>query len=129
MVLLCEGRAAGTPVPGDLGYYDPVCAYWQWTIDANGNKKVNNWGETSITSITKEHDGSLHLGFDFDNIYFYTVTVAEDANTVELTMRDKDGTPPNPRSSAKALRDQQRFLAVRSMSAGSRTDIMQITRC
>ena len=82
--------------PGDLGYYDPVCAYWQWTVNGNGNKKVNNWQETFITSITKEHDGSLRLGFDFDNIYLYTVTVAEDANTVKLTMRDKDGMISEP---------------------------------
>jgi hypothetical protein len=82
--------------PGDLGYYDPVCAYWQWTIDRYNAKKVNNWDETSISSITREHDGRLRLGFDFDNIYFFVVTVAEDANTVELTMRDKNGTTSGP---------------------------------
>ncbi len=29
---------------GDLGYYDPAYAYWQWTVDTHDNRKVNARG-------------------------------------------------------------------------------------
>ncbi|KAI0397993.1 hypothetical protein F5Y17DRAFT_454574 [Xylariaceae sp. FL0594] len=77
--------------PGDLGYSEPVCAYWQWTVVANGKEKVQTWHETTIKSITKEDGGGLRVGFDFVKSNFFDVTINETATVALYTIRGGQG--------------------------------------
>ncbi|GAP90020.1 hypothetical protein SAMD00023353_4300540 [Rosellinia necatrix] len=95
--------------PGELGYYDPVCAYWQWTVDKNNKKKTNTWHEDSIKRIFRENDGRLNIGFDFDNYYFFDVTIDEMARVAQLTIRNEKGSKSEVQTLRQVYQDENKI--------------------
>ncbi|EIW52721.1 uncharacterized protein TRAVEDRAFT_135035 [Trametes versicolor FP-101664 SS1] len=88
--------------PAGFALKDPVCAYWQWTTDAEGNEKRNTCQLGSITTVTKTADQYKitiffdHSGYSFDSV------VAADFKSVTITMRNQSGDT----SSAITLQEQ-----------------------
>ncbi|KAI0677669.1 hypothetical protein C8Q78DRAFT_1066139 [Trametes maxima] len=72
--------------PAGFGLEDPVCAYWQWTEDAKGNRKANECQLGVINSVTKTARGYQFV-FAFD-YYFFEGGVSADLKTVLVTMRE-----------------------------------------
>ncbi|KAK3291551.1 uncharacterized protein B0H64DRAFT_330401 [Chaetomium fimeti] len=79
--------------PAGFAVNDPVCAYWQWTVDTNGNKKSNTTQLGLITSVTKTAiEYGVRFAFDY---YAFEGVVSEGLNTLSLTMSNPSGDKSN----------------------------------
>ncbi|KAG7086110.1 hypothetical protein E1B28_003624 [Marasmius oreades] len=86
--------------PAGFAVNDPVCAFWQWTEDAAGNKKANTTQLGFINSVTTK-TGEYQVSFAFD-YYSFEATVAGDSSTITATMFN----PKGDRSEATTLNRQ-----------------------
>lgn len=75
--------------PAGFALKDPVCAYWQWTVTANGIEKHNVALETFISSVTKTNS-EYRLRFDFGH-YAFEGTVSTGFKSLSLTMLNPSG--------------------------------------
>ncbi|KAF8186599.1 hypothetical protein K438DRAFT_1835903 [Mycena galopus ATCC 62051] len=75
--------------PAGFALMDPVCAYWQWTVDATGNAKSNCTQEAFITSVTNTAD-QYHLRFPF-SYYAFEGSVSADFSSLFLRMSNPQG--------------------------------------
>ncbi|KAJ6477018.1 hypothetical protein C8R45DRAFT_1158258 [Mycena sanguinolenta] len=70
--------------PAGFALMDPVCAYWQWTVDATGNAKSNCTQEAFITSVTNTAD-QYYLRFQF-SYHAFKGYVSADFSSLSLKM-------------------------------------------
>ncbi|RYP59506.1 hypothetical protein DL769_008496 [Monosporascus sp. CRB-8-3] len=86
--------------PAGFAINDPVCAYWQWTVDGSGNKKTNTAQRGLITSVTKTaREYRVRFSFDY---YAFEGLVTTDFNALSLTMSNPSG---DQRSVSLSLHD------------------------
>lgn len=75
--------------PAGFALKDPVCAYWQWTIDSSGVRKSNCTQEgfiTSVTNTTNEYRVRFPFGY-----YAFEGTVSADFSLLSLEMMNPAG--------------------------------------
>ena len=75
--------------PAGFALKDPVCAYWQWTVDGAGVQKNNHVQEGFITSVTNT-TSEYRVRFPFD-YYAFEGTVAADFALLSLEMTSPGG--------------------------------------
>ncbi|KAI0650856.1 hypothetical protein C8Q79DRAFT_1007084 [Trametes meyenii] len=75
--------------PAGFALEDPVCAYWQWTEDAKGNKKANECQLGTISSVAKT-EGVYKFVLSF-SYYYFEGSVSADLNAVTVMMREPRG--------------------------------------
>ncbi|EUC55297.1 hypothetical protein RSOL_108030 [Rhizoctonia solani AG-3 Rhs1AP] len=75
--------------PAGFALKDPVCAYWQWTVDGQGTEKANSSQLGLITSVTKTTT-TYYIKFPFD-YYAFSGTVSPDSTSLSLTMSNPGG--------------------------------------
>ncbi|KAI0073031.1 hypothetical protein K474DRAFT_1604048 [Panus rudis PR-1116 ss-1] len=81
-------------IPGGFAINDPVTAHWQWTVDANGNEKVNTSQKgtiSTVTNTTTEYRFTVALSY-----YIFDSIVASDFSTLNVTMRNPSGEQHGP---------------------------------
>lgn len=75
--------------PAGFALNDPVCAYWQWTVDGAGKEKSNSTQNGFITSVTKAtSEYSVRFPFDY---YAFEGTILADFSSLSLQMSDPQG--------------------------------------
>lgn len=75
--------------PAGFALKDPVCAYWQWTVNSNGVKQANHTEEAFISSVTKTNsEYRLRIQFDY---YAFEGTVSINFKSLSLTMSNPKG--------------------------------------
>ncbi|KAL7276572.1 hypothetical protein RUND412_000414 [Rhizina undulata] len=75
--------------PGAFALNDPVCVYWQWTVDYEKKEKTNCVKQGVINSVSKVGN-EYNIGFLQDGYYKFEARVGNDGNVLEVTMtRDK----------------------------------------
>nr|VWP02013.1 Glucose transporter rco-3 [Ganoderma boninense] len=82
--------------PAGFALNDPVSAYWQWTVDAQGHKKADVSSSGVIQSTTTAVTGDyrrIHFSFGY---YSFEATVTTDYKTLTLTMRNPGGSVSKP---------------------------------
>ncbi|ROW13089.1 hypothetical protein VPNG_05919 [Cytospora leucostoma] len=85
--------------PAGFAVNDPVCAYWQWTVDASGNEKINTVHLGLITSVTKTaREYRVRFPFDY---YAFEGVVATGLEALSLTMSKPSGEKSNVSLSLK----------------------------
>ncbi|KAI0667597.1 hypothetical protein C8Q78DRAFT_312143 [Trametes maxima] len=82
-------------VPVGFALNDPICAYWQWTDDGEGNKKVNKSQVGVISSVANSVDG-YHIGFTFENYYRFDATFSDDRSSLTFTISSPEGNLSDP---------------------------------
>ncbi|GAW22637.1 hypothetical protein ANO14919_121790 [Xylariales sp. No.14919] len=75
--------------PAGFALKDPVCAYWQWTVDGSGVQKSNTMQRGFITSVTNTTN-EYRVRFPFD-YYAFEGTVSADFSSLSLEMTDPAG--------------------------------------
>ncbi|KAI0168952.1 hypothetical protein GGR52DRAFT_592734 [Hypoxylon sp. FL1284] len=75
--------------PAGFALKDPVCAYWQWTVDSSGARKKNCTQEGFITSVTNS-TSEYRVRFPFD-YYAFEGTISTDFATLSLEMMNPAG--------------------------------------
>jgi len=75
--------------PAGFALNDPVCAYWQWTMDASGQEKSNTSQKGIINSVTKT-SSEYHILFAFE-YYSFDGIVAHDFSSLKVTMTNPQG--------------------------------------
>ncbi|XDG04439.1 hypothetical protein ABKA04_004054 [Annulohypoxylon sp. FPYF3050] len=68
---------------------DPVCAYWQWTVDGSGVQKRNNTQIGSITSVTDTGSG-YQIRFPC-SYYAFEGTVSADLASLSVELLEPTG--------------------------------------
>lgn len=81
-------------VPASFALNDPICAYWQWTVDANGNEKANVTKSGTINTVT--NTDIYQVSFTLDSYYSFDAIVASDFSTLTATMRNPQGDRSDP---------------------------------
>lgn len=75
--------------PAGFALDDPVCAYWQWTVNSAGKEKANATQNGLITSVTKTaSEYSVRIPFDY---YAFEGTVSADFSSLSLKMFNPQG--------------------------------------
>ncbi|KAG7086111.1 hypothetical protein E1B28_003625 [Marasmius oreades] len=74
--------------PAGFALNDPVCAFWQWSEDASGNKKVNANELGFINTVTTK-TGKYQVLAAFSH-YSLDVTFASDSSTITATMSNPE---------------------------------------
>ncbi|KAJ7769330.1 hypothetical protein B0H16DRAFT_1673425 [Mycena metata] len=77
--------------PAGFALKDPVCAYWQWTVDSKGVAKSNCTQEgfiTSVTNTTVQYYIRCPLSW-----YTFEGSVSSDFSSLSLKMSELIGTP------------------------------------
>lgn len=75
--------------PAGFALKDPVCAYWQWTVTASGDRNHNAALKSFISSVTKTNS-EYRVRFDF-GYYAFEGTVSTDFQSLSLTMLNPAG--------------------------------------
>ncbi|KZV89252.1 hypothetical protein EXIGLDRAFT_618459 [Exidia glandulosa HHB12029] len=83
---LVQNECITVVFPAGFALQDPVCAYWQWTKDSDGNDKTNSNQFGAIISVTKTAD-EYKVGISF-GAYFCDGVFAPDMNSITVTMRN-----------------------------------------
>ncbi|EEB97796.1 hypothetical protein MPER_02814 [Moniliophthora perniciosa FA553] len=87
-------------VPAGFALNDPICAYWQWTVTTQGQKKVNACFSTVIDNVSKTGD-KYQVDFTFGGAWSFNAIVASDFNTFTATMRNPKGDRSKPMALAR----------------------------
>ncbi|KAJ7817281.1 hypothetical protein B0H14DRAFT_2602138 [Mycena olivaceomarginata] len=75
--------------PAGFALKGPVCAYWQWTVDAAGNVKSNCTQEGFITIITNTtNQYYVHFAFSY---YAFEGSISADFKSLSLKMLNPGG--------------------------------------
>ncbi|KAJ7450284.1 hypothetical protein B0H11DRAFT_321707 [Mycena galericulata] len=75
--------------PAGFALKDPVCAYWQWTVDAAGNAKSNCTQEGFITGVTNT-TAQYYVRFPF-SYYTFEGSVSANFSSLSLKMSNPQG--------------------------------------
>ncbi|KAJ7437248.1 hypothetical protein B0H11DRAFT_2163930 [Mycena galericulata] len=75
--------------PAGFALKDPVCAYWQWTVDAAGNAKSNCTQEGFITGVTNT-TAQYYVRFPF-SYYAFEGSVSANFSSLSLKMSNPQG--------------------------------------
>nr|VWO96343.1 Glyoxaloxidase 1 [Ganoderma boninense] len=82
--------------PSGFALNDPVSAYWQWSVDAQGHKMADVSNSGVIQSVTTAAGGEyrrIHFSFGY---YTFDAELTADHNTLFLTMRNASGNVAGP---------------------------------
>ncbi|KAH6916864.1 hypothetical protein BKA70DRAFT_1485819 [Coprinopsis sp. MPI-PUGE-AT-0042] len=82
-------------VPSGFEINDPICAYWQWTVDSGGNHKANTNLSGKINAATDTTDFETKISFSF-GYYSFDAVVSTNAKTLVATMRNPKGDTSKP---------------------------------
>jgi hypothetical protein len=79
-------------VPNSLDWGEPICAYWQWTVNAKGAEKSNYDAVGFVDSSTKAGKITFHA----NKYYSFEGEVANAGDKLTLTMRNPKGEISKP---------------------------------
>ncbi|KAJ7721596.1 hypothetical protein B0H16DRAFT_1790523 [Mycena metata] len=80
--------------PVGFALKDPVCVYWQWTVDGQNNNKTNASQLGFITSVTKTNNPwQYYMRFSLTGYYTFEGSVADGFGTLSLKMSQPGGAP------------------------------------
>ncbi|KAE9391220.1 hypothetical protein BT96DRAFT_1061792 [Gymnopus androsaceus JB14] len=75
--------------PAGFTLQEPVCVYWQWTVDGSGHEKANVVQEGAFKSVVKTAS-EYRIGFQFD-YYSFEGSVSGNFGTLSLIMSNPQG--------------------------------------
>lgn len=82
-------------VPSTFSYKDPICAYWQWSVDATGAQK-SCADVQGVINIATLKGFKKRIGFFYDEYYKFDGEVARDQESITLTMSNPAGEKSKP---------------------------------
>ncbi|KAI0770495.1 hypothetical protein C8Q74DRAFT_1369652 [Fomes fomentarius] len=75
--------------PAGFALKDPLCAYWQWTVDGSGKEKSNTRQLDVISTVTKTAEQyKISISFHY---YAFDAVIPDDFKSVMVTMRNPNG--------------------------------------